>query len=247
MVSSFYSNNEKKLRKFVKENKIRELNQEEQQQVVDSQTTFELAKDVKAENLSKLASRVANKISSDLIPTNFNQTFTPLQNTPLQLLTDVIKKGQLTNLFNEMKALPDSELSATQKFIRDRLNDPQFKSLMNENIAEAAPSGNEAIATSIVQTMSNSKNPKETYDIVMKAISERGYSPALGREREKRGPKPKSEAEKIAKEVVRDIVKGALKERKLTPSEKALKEIEEEEKAAQPKVETKKKAKVRPV
>ena len=148
MVSSslFYSNNERKQRKYIKENKIRELNQEDQQQVVDSQTTFELAKDTKAENLSKLATRVVNKLGTSLIPPN--QNFTALQYTPLQLLTNIIKAGQLTNLFTEIKELPDDVLNNKQKLIRDNLNDPKFKSLMNENIAESAPLGNETIAFS---------------------------------------------------------------------------------------------------
>jgi hypothetical protein len=228
MVSSFYSNNEKKQRKYIKENKIREINQEEQQQVVDDEISFKLGQDKKASNLSKLASRVVDKISSEIIPQKTD--FTPQQYTPLQLLTNIIKTGQLTNLFNEVKALPDSILNKKQKFIRNDLNDDGFKSIMNENIAESAPLGNEAVAKTVLETMGGFRNQEQVYNMFEKTplISQRGYSVALGREREKRGPKPQSEAEKIAKEVVKDIVKGALKGRKLKPSEELLKEMEEE-------------------
>jgi ABC-type branched-subunit amino acid transport system ATPase component len=34
------------------------------------------------------------------------------------LLTDIIRTGQLTNLFNQMKALPNSELTSTQKILK---------------------------------------------------------------------------------------------------------------------------------
>lgn len=250
MVSSFYSNNEKKQRKFVKENKMRELNQEEQQQVVDSQTSFELAQDAKANNLSKLASRVVDKIGSEIIPKS--QNFTALQYTPLQLLTNIIKTGQLTNLFEEVKALPNSILNRKQRLIRNDLNDEGFKSIMNENIAEAAPSGDEAIAQTVVETMGGYQNQEEVFDMMQKAnkefkrISQSGYSFALGREREKRGRKLLTEEEKAArasqnkerKMMGKDDkdVKGALYSKKPTPSEEFLKEAFEEEKKAATKI-----------
>ncbi len=256
MVSSFYSNNEKKQRKFVKENKMRELNQEEQQQVVDSQTSFELAKDIKAENLRKLATRVVNKLSTELIPPalpkSFNQNFTALQYTPLQLLTNIIKAGQLTNLFDEVKTLPDSILNKKQKLIRNDLNDNGFKSIMNENIAEAAPSGDEAIAQTVVETMGGYQNQEEVFDMMQKAnkefkrISQAGYSFALERERKKKGRKLLTEEEKAAKAsqnkerkmMGKDDkdVKGALYPKKETPSQKFVKEIDEEEKKAATKI-----------
>jgi hypothetical protein len=214
MVSSFYSNNEIKQRKFVKENKMRELNQEEQQQVVDSQTSFELAQDAKANNLSKLATRVVNKIGSEIIPKS--QNFSALQYTPLQLLTNIIKTGQLTNLFNEVKALPDSILNRKQKLIRNDLNDDGFKSIMNENIAESAPLGDEAVAKTVLETMGGFRNQEQVYNMFEKTplISQRGYSAVLGRERENPGRKPKLRQSE-------ELVKEALKE--------------EEEKAAPPK------------
>ena len=43
MVSSFYSSNEAKERKYVDENKIRMLNDEAQQRVVDEQIASELS------------------------------------------------------------------------------------------------------------------------------------------------------------------------------------------------------------
>lgn len=250
MVSSFYSNNETKQRKYIKENKIREINQEEQQQVVDDEISFKLGEDKKASKLSKLASRVVDKISSEIIPQKTD--FTALQYTPLQLLTNIIKKGQLTNLFDEVKALPDSILNKKQKLIRNDLNDDGFKSIMNENIAEATPSGDDAIAKTVLETMGGYQNQEEVFDMMQKAnkefkrISQAGYSFTLGREREKKGRKLLTEEEKAArasqnkerKMMGKDDkdVKGSLYSKKQTPSKVALKEMEDEEKAAATKI-----------
>jgi len=68
MVSSFYSSNEAKERKYVDENKIRMLNDEAQQQVVDAQIDSELGLERQTSNLTKLANRVINKIGVSDIP-----------------------------------------------------------------------------------------------------------------------------------------------------------------------------------
>lgn len=62
MVSSFYSSNESKQRKYIKENKIRELNQEAQQEIVDAQIDAELGLESKATKLSALSKRITDKL-----------------------------------------------------------------------------------------------------------------------------------------------------------------------------------------
>lgn len=64
----FYSSNEAKERKYVDENKIRMLNDEAQQQVVDAQIDSELGLERQTSNLTKLANRVINKIGVSDIP-----------------------------------------------------------------------------------------------------------------------------------------------------------------------------------
>lgn len=62
MVSSFYSSNQSKERAYVDENKIRMLNDEAQQQIVDAEIEKELGIERTSTNLSKLASRIFKKI-----------------------------------------------------------------------------------------------------------------------------------------------------------------------------------------
>jgi len=195
MVSSFYSSNEQKQKKYIKSRRIEEFNEEKQQQVVDDSINKELGLETEASDLGKLATRVINKIGTEIIPKSFNQNLTKFQYTPLQLLTNSIEKGTLTNLFDKIKALPNSSLNKKQRIMRDDLNKPEFKSIMNESIADSASSGTNAIIKTVIETMSGSESDTDVLDMVKKAstpeISEFGYSTALGREKKKRGPKPK--------------------------------------------------------
>jgi hypothetical protein len=203
MVSLFYSSNERKERKYVKENKIRELNEEAQQQVVDSQIRKELGLEEQATDLGKLASRVFNKIGTELVPKSFNSKLQQLNFTPLQYLTNSIEKGQLTNLFDKLKALPNSSLNKKQRLIKQDLSNEEFKKIMNENIAESVPSGTDAIAKTVMEVISGSESDSDLLDMIQKAssdskasakpkqISEAGFSKNLGREKKKPGRKPK--------------------------------------------------------
>jgi len=67
MVSLFYSSNEKKQRKYIKDRQLEEINQANQQEIVDNAIDKELGFEQKATKLSKLASRVIGKIVMKLL------------------------------------------------------------------------------------------------------------------------------------------------------------------------------------
>ena len=204
MVSSFYSSNEQKEKAYVESQKKKEVNDYKQQEIVDDEIAKELGLQQEANNLSKLATRVVNKIGTELIPKQYNQNFTKLQYTPMQLLTNSIQTGQLTSLFDKIKALPNSSLNKKQKLIRGDLSDSEFKSIMNDSIAESSSKGVDAIANTVVETMGGDDAAMKSLvlDMIEKAmsdgeakpkrISEAGFSEKLGREKKKVGrPKKK--------------------------------------------------------
>lgn len=67
-MSLFYDCNECKEQLYVKENLLRERNQETQQQIVDEQIAEELGLESKATNLGRLASRIFQRIGTSDIP-----------------------------------------------------------------------------------------------------------------------------------------------------------------------------------
>ena len=65
MGSLFYSSNQKRERKYVKENVKREVNQYNQQEIVDDSIAEELGLQQESNRLSKLASRVIGRLGAE--------------------------------------------------------------------------------------------------------------------------------------------------------------------------------------
>ena len=160
-MSLFYKSNEAKERKYVKENKIRELNDEAQQEIVDEQIDKELGLDRKATNIGLLSKRVADKLVN---ATARSGKTTSANDT----LLNAINNGKLTELFNKIKALPDSLLSKTQRLIRDDLKNEETKKIVNELIAESVPNGPEAIKIAVLQSLGGVNNEDIVLDMISK-------------------------------------------------------------------------------
>lgn len=158
-MSLFYKSNEAKERKYVKENKIRELNDEAQQEIVDEQIDKELGLDRKATNIGLLSKRVTDKLvnAKSGKTTSANDT-----------LLNAINNGKLSELFNKLKALPDSLLSKTQRLIRDDLKNEETKKIVNELIAESIPNGPEAIKIAVLQSLGGVNNEDIVLDMISK-------------------------------------------------------------------------------
>lgn len=146
--SSMYSSNEKKERRYVKENKIREINQEAQQQIVDDEIDKELGLDRKATNIGLLSKRIADRLATASSASSNKSTSSAMDG-----LLNAINNGKLTELFNKLKTLPDSVLSKAQRIIRDDLNNEENKKIVNELISEAIPNGPEAVKMAVLQSL----------------------------------------------------------------------------------------------
>ena len=184
MVSLFYSSNEKKQRKYIKDRQLEEINQANQQEIVDNALDKELGFEQKATKLSKLASRVIGKIGNeivdDLSSTSFKSKLNQLNMSPLDYLKNSVEKGTLSQLFDKIKVLPNSILNRRQQTIRDDLNNPEIKALMNDELAAVASSGTANIVNTVLEVLGGNENNDDVLDMVSKAepklISVAGYS-----------------------------------------------------------------------
>lgn len=158
MVSSFYSSNESKQRKYIKENKIRELNQEAQQEIVDAQIDAELGLESKATQLSTLSKRITDKLVG----------VKPEVLKGDAILVRAINNSELSELFNRLKALPDSLLTKTQRIIRDDLSNSNNKKAINSLIQEALPDGIDAIKLAVIKALGGSGNEESVLEMITK-------------------------------------------------------------------------------
>ena len=189
MASLFYSSNEKKQRKYIKDRQLEEINQANQQEIVDNALDKELGFEQKATKLSKLASRVIGKIGNeivdDLSSTSFKSKLNQLNISPLDYLKNSVEKGTLSQLFDKIKALPNSILNRRQQIIRDDLNNPEIKALMNDELAAVASSGIDNIVNTILEVLGGNENYDDVLDMVSKAKK-------ATHNESRRGPKPGS-------------------------------------------------------
>lgn len=203
MVSLFYSSNEKKQRKYIKDRQLEEINQANQQEIVDNALDKELGFEQKATKLSKLASRVIGKIGNeivdDLSSTSFKSKLNQLNMSPLDYLKNSVEKGTLSQLFDKIKVLPNSVLSRKQQIIRDDLNNPEIKALVNDELAAVASSGTANIVNTVLEVLGGNENNDDVLDMVSKtshnellALADTPFSSNLGRHEYRRGPKPGS-------------------------------------------------------
>lgn len=142
-MSLFYDCNECKEKLYVKENKIRELNQEAQQQIVDEQIDTELGLENTSTNLGKFASRVLQKLNTSSIPEVSKPSDKDIEKYNLAVLDNAVKSNQLTQLFKELKALPKNALNKTQTNIQAKMSSSDIQKRLNDMIATAVQQSEE--------------------------------------------------------------------------------------------------------
>lgn len=163
----YYSSNEKKQKAYIKDRKLQEFNDELQQQVVDDEIASVLGIERKSNNLGKLAVRLINKLGEDLLPKGYTTGNKKL--TPMELLTASIQTGSLSQLFQRLKSLPDSQLNPTQRAIRDDLNNPLTLSVLNDSIVNTLPAGAQATASELINLLGGPENVNNSLDMVEKS------------------------------------------------------------------------------
>jgi hypothetical protein len=171
MSSTFYSSNQTKLKDFVTNNRKREVNELNQQEILDAQIAKNLGLDEQATQYSNLAKRVFNKLGSELDLTEKSK-LTSAREAPFNKLVGFINNGQLSDIFEKLKTLPDSILNKKQKIIKHDLNTQEFKDVVNENIMEASSYGPTKIGEALIQILGGDGNEKDVLDMINKSTSE---------------------------------------------------------------------------
>lgn len=136
--------NEERQRRYLKQRREQEINDDRQQDVIDEMNAERLGFDRTATQLSRLGKRVfTDLIENTTTPTEkkvvdiLKNTF----NTPAEIkksnptLIDFIKTGTLSQLFDKIKQINPKTLSKKSKLVQtDLKNNTMLKDVLNENI-----------------------------------------------------------------------------------------------------------------
>ena len=125
MKDLYYSSNQKKYKLFLEENRLREINEEQQQQNIDNELAQKYGLEQEATNISSLTNRVINKLLTKDAPP-LEQTFS----TPI--LTDSINNGYLSDLFSVMKTIK-AKTEAEQIVLNNLKNKEILEKINKEN------------------------------------------------------------------------------------------------------------------
>jgi len=172
MVSLYYSSNQKKRQVYNAEDRLREVNQEQQQQILDDLFNKERGIEEQATNLGRLGQRVINKL----------MTADPPQIVKNGILQDAIKKGYLSDLFKVIKTMTGKN-KAEQDVIDNLKNKEILEKTNKEN--ERAQSVEE-ILNNVLNNVANEVGQKEALNNLIDQASQTDISGKIGR---KSGPK----------------------------------------------------------
>ena len=136
-MSSFYSNNEQKQRKYLKERAKEAENEYEQQERVYDAVDKELGLETQATNIGELSKRVARLANKSIMTTGGDT-----------ILESSIKSGKLSELFDKIKLIESKKLTHREDILREFLNNN--KTVLNEAINESLPHGPDAIKNAII-------------------------------------------------------------------------------------------------
>lgn len=136
--------NEERQRRYLKQRREQEINDDRQQDVIDEMNAERLGFDRTATQLSRLGKRVftdlientttpTEKKVVDILKNTFNSPAEIKKSNPT--LIDFIKAGTLSQLFDKIKQINPKTLSKKSKLVQtDLKNNTMLKDVLNENI-----------------------------------------------------------------------------------------------------------------
>ena len=136
--------NQERQRRYLKERREQEINDDRQQDVIDEMNAERLGFERSATQLSRLGKRVftdlientatpTEKKVVDILKNTFNNPAEIKKSNPT--LIDFIKAGTLSQLFDKIKQINPKKLSKKSKIIQtDLKNNTMLKDVLNENI-----------------------------------------------------------------------------------------------------------------
>lgn len=138
--NNFYGSTQSRLKKYTVDRRIEEHNGEVQQAKVYQRLAEERGDVDSADRLAKLATMVINKFGQQ-VQAHTIDTNAPIEQQPFDLrsyLKQAIQSGTLSQLWDRMKKVPDSQLSKKAQIIKsDIKNSKMLMDILNEKLHDA--------------------------------------------------------------------------------------------------------------
>jgi hypothetical protein len=220
-----FSSNQQKQRAFVKDRRIKEEVEYDQQEKLDAILDKEAGIDEYSSNLADLSKRVGRKLSTN---TQQFDTKYSLEQNARKMLNDAINNNNLTELFNKMKKIKDNVLTSRQIIIRDDLSNSTNRDVINQLIQEALPGGVDAIKQTVLESLGGIGGEKDVLDMISKTSTVENLNAKLNPRTKVDRIKEKRETKKKMTEDV-DAVDMVKEEKEKEEKEKEEKEEKEKE------------------
>jgi hypothetical protein len=168
-MSSFYSTNEQKQRKYLKERAKEADNEYDQQERVWEAVDKELGLETRASNIGEFSKRVARLANKSVMDTSGDS-----------ILASSIKSGTLSELFDKVKLIESSKLTHREDVLRNFLGNN--KTTLNEVINENLQHGPDAIKKAIIAAVGDEADTLLSLIEKANKISTKDYqSPNIGK------------------------------------------------------------------
>lgn len=141
MVSSFYSSNQQKLKKYTADRRVEEHNGDIQQAKVYQKIAEENQDIEAADRLAKLGMNIMGKVASTTLPI-VNKQGGVAKMTVKEHITSMIESGSLSSWWDSIKRIPPTKLSKKARIVQDDIkHNEMLKQTLNELVSKVALSG----------------------------------------------------------------------------------------------------------
>lgn len=141
MVSSFYSSNQEKLKKYVADRRVEEHNGDIQQAKVYQAIAEQQGDLEQADRLAKLGMTVLGKVAATEVPI-INKQGGVSKMTVKEHILSMIEAGTLSNWWEAIKRIPPAKLSKKARIVQDDIKHNELlKQSLNELVSKIALSG----------------------------------------------------------------------------------------------------------
>lgn len=138
-MSDFYTCNGTKQKKYLKERRGQELNDEKQQEVVDKQLAEQFGLEEQATAFTRLAKRVVSQIGESPVPDILKSSVNAPTVSIKDKLGSLIKSGTLSTWFDKISKITNTKgLSKAAKVVLGDIKNPETRSQITEAFNDKA-------------------------------------------------------------------------------------------------------------
>lgn len=130
-MSDFYTCNGTKQKKYLKERRGQELNDEKQQEVVDKQLAEQFGLEEQATAFTRLAKRVVSQIGESPVPDILKSSVNAPTVSIKDKLSSLIKSGTLSTWFDKISKISNTaNLSRSAKIVLNDIKNPETRAMI---------------------------------------------------------------------------------------------------------------------